>query len=366
MILSEKSKQHADACRFCWMCHHICPIGNATGLERCTARARALGLSLVSRGAIEPTEIVDNLYECCTCGGCVNVCVTGWDPVAFTKEARLQAALDGILPPAIEALVDNCLSTGNAYGKTELDAGLRAAISRHAAPTDTLLFLGVDARYQAPQQAEHAIRLLESAGVSFTVCEDEPPSGVQLDFLIGAAEETKTQMTAAAALLNRYDTVILYDPVDAKAVRQQYREYGVELTAKAVTYTAFCAGLLEQGALKPAPSGKAVVYQDPYALARDLEETEEPRALISACADLSEFLCNRRETVWAGNLLMAQYLPDVIEKVAAHRIADAERIGATVIVTASVSEYAALRKVKQDKVEILSIEDLLLGETEEC
>ena len=42
MIMSEKSKQHIDACRFCWMCHHICPIGNATGLERNTAKARAL------------------------------------------------------------------------------------------------------------------------------------------------------------------------------------------------------------------------------------------------------------------------------------------------------------------------------------
>ena len=25
MIMSEKSKQHVDSCRFCWMCHHICP-----------------------------------------------------------------------------------------------------------------------------------------------------------------------------------------------------------------------------------------------------------------------------------------------------------------------------------------------------
>ncbi|MGN0174367.1 MAG: 4Fe-4S dicluster domain-containing protein, partial [Acutalibacteraceae bacterium] len=89
MIMSEKSKQHVDSCRFCWMCHHICPIGNATGQERNTARARALGISLVNREAIELDDIMDNIYECCTCGACVNDCTTGWDPVMFTKETRL-------------------------------------------------------------------------------------------------------------------------------------------------------------------------------------------------------------------------------------------------------------------------------------
>ena len=77
MNMSEKCKQHVDSCRFCWMCHHICPIGNATGHERSTARARALGISLVNRGAIEPEEIMDNIYECATCGACVRDCVTG-------------------------------------------------------------------------------------------------------------------------------------------------------------------------------------------------------------------------------------------------------------------------------------------------
>ena len=120
MIMSEKSKQHVDSCRFCWMCHHICPIGNATGQERNTARARALGISLVNRGAAELSEIMDNIYECSTCGGCVSVCVTGWDPVMFTKETRLQAALEDKLPTYINTLVDNCLESGNAYGKTAL------------------------------------------------------------------------------------------------------------------------------------------------------------------------------------------------------------------------------------------------------
>ena len=361
MNMSDKCKQHVDSCRFCWMCHHICPIGNATGHERSTARARALGISLVNRGAIELDEIMDNIYECCTCGACVHDCTTGWDPVMFTKETRLQAALEGKLPDYINNLVANTLNTGNAYGKTELCDDLKAAIKAHSAKTDTLLYLGVDARYIVCKQAVKAIKVLENAGVDFSVLEDDPASGAQLDFLIGAADETKKQMLTCAKTLDGYKTVVVYDPNDAKAIKQAYKEYGVDVKAEVITYTAFLAGLLDEGKLKANNTGKTVVFQDPYQLSRDLEETEEARKVVSGYAELHEMLLNRAETVWAGNILMAQYLPDVISEVSARRLYNVESIGEKAIVTASVSEYAALKNVKQDKIEILSLEDLILG-----
>ena len=361
MIMSEKCKQHVDSCRFCWMCHHICPIGNATGQERNTARARALGISLVNREAMGLEEIMDNIYECCTCGACVHDCTTGWNPVMFTKETRLQAALDGKTPDYIAALVSNYLETGNAYGKTEICSDLAAAVKAHSAKKDTLLLLGVDAKYMVCEQALKAIKVLEKAGVDFTVLDSEPASGAQLDFLIGAANETKEQMVACAKALGEYKTVVVYDPDDAKAIKQTYKEYGIEVTADVVTYTSFVAGLLKDGKLEAKNSGKAVVFQDPYQLARDLEETEEAREVVKAYANLSEMLLNRGETVWAGNILMAQYMPKVINKVAERRIFNATSIGANAIVTVSVAEYASLKAVAKD-VEILSLEDLILGE----
>ena len=361
MIMSEKSKQHVDSCRFCWMCHHICPIGNATGHERSTPRARALGISMVNRGAIELEEIMDNIYECAGCGACVHDCVTGWDPVMFTKEVRLQAALEGKLPAYIEKMVDACLDCGNAYGKTAMCDTLTKKIAEHADKTDILLVLGADARYMACRQAVKAIEVLEKAGVAFTVLADEPATGAQLDFLIGAANETKVQMTAAAKAFGAFSTVVLYDPADAKAVKQLYPEYGIDTAFAAVTYTAFLADLLKSGALKPAKKDLRVVFQDPCQLSRDLGETEEARAVISAYAELGEMLLNRKDTVWAGNILMAQYMPEVIKAVAERRIFNATSIGASVIVTASVAEYTALKSAESSAVEILSIEDLILG-----
>ena len=362
MMMSEKCKQHVDSCRFCWMCHHICPVGNATGQERNTARARALGISLVNREAIDLSEIMDNIFECATCGACVHDCVTGWDPVMFTKETRLQAALEDKLPAYINTLLDNCLETGNAYGKTQTCDKLAEIIAAHAEKKNTLLFLGTDAKYMVCKQARKAALVLEKAGVEFSILANEPASGAQLDFLIGAAEETKAQMSACAKALNGYKTVVVYDPADAKVIKQLYKEYGIEVSANVVTYTAFLADLVKSGKLPAEKSDKTVVFQDPYQLARDLGETEEARAVVSAFAELHEMLLNREETVWAGNILMAQYRPEMIKKVAERRIFNAKSIGETALVTASVSEYAALKSVEQNDVEILSLEDLILGE----
>ncbi len=361
MMMSEKSKQHVEACRFCWMCHHICPIGNATGLERDTAKARALGLSLVNRGALKLSDVVDNLYECATCGACVHDCTTGWDPVMFTKEARLNAAMEGELPEYINVLIDNCINTGNAYGITELDAELSAAMENHAEKTDILLFLGVDARYKVADAAVKAIKVLEKANVDFTVLKEEPASGQQLEYLISAANETKEQMISCANALNAYKKVVAYDPQDAKVFKREYKEWNVNLEAEVVTFTSFLAELLESGKLTAVGSEKEMVYQDPFQLARDLGETEEPRKIIAAYGTPKEMLCHGADTIWAGNLLMKEWMDKAMISVAQCRIQNARGVGADTIVTASVSEYASLKAVEQSDVEIISMEELILA-----
>lgn len=361
MYMSEKSKQIVDACRFCWMCRHICPVGNATGQERNTSRARALALSLVNREGAELTaDIMDNIYECQMCEACTKECVTGWDPTYFTKEVRLQAALDGKTPDYINTIVDKVLETGNVYGATALDADLAAAIKAHAADEDIVLFLGAEARYNVPTAAKNAIAVLEKAGVKFTVIENELASGYALDWLIGAADETKQQMADCAAVIGKYKTVVAFDPQDAKAFVREYKEYDLKI-GNVVTFTAFVAGLIKDGKLNVKNTGKAVVFQDPYQLARQLEETEEPRAIVSACAELSEMLLNKKDTMWAGGSIMAIYNPLTSELVAKERIMNAKNVGAKAIVTASVSEYAALKAAADESIEIISIEELVLA-----
>ena len=169
-------------------------------------------------------------------------------------------------------------------------------------------------------------------------------------------------MTSCAKELNAFAKVVVFDPQDAKVFKREYKEWGVELTAEVVTFTAYTAELIKNGALAVVNTGKEVVYQDPFQLSRDLGETAEARELINAYAVCNEMLCHGKDTMWAGNILMKEWMPDVMLRVASDRINNAKGVKADTIVTASVSEYAALKAVAQDDVKIIALEELILGE----
>lgn len=353
MKFTQKSKEHIDACRFCWMCHHVCPIGNATGLERNTARARALGLSMVARDAVEYSDdIIKNVYECSLCGGCMTDCVTGWDPVMFTKEARLGAALDGKLPNYIMTLLSNVAEKGNIYG-----SGKTVALPKTGA-TDTLFFIGENTREKG--DVESAVEVLNKAGVKFTVLEDEPNSGYSMDFMIGAAAETKAVMENCAEKISEFKTVICYDPADAKVMKREYKEWGVNLSCEVKTYTEFVAGLIRDGKLNIKKSNLVFTPQDSPLLARDLEETEPLREILSSCGEVREMLLNGKYTMLAGNVLMNEYMPDVMKKVAENRWINAENANAEILVVTSTAEYLTLAETKPDGIELMKLEEAVL------
>ncbi len=353
MQFTQKSKEHIDSCRFCWMCHHVCPIGNATGLERNTARARALGLSLVMRDAIEYSDdIINNVYECSLCGGCMTDCVTGWDPVMFTKEARLGAALDGKLPDYVMNMITNLGEKGNIYAveKNENIPEINGG--------DILFFLGEDTR--AKGCAKSAVELLQKAGVDFTLLKDEPNSGYSMDFLIGAAAETKQVMEDCAKVLNNYKKVVCYDPADAKVMKREYKEWGIDLKAEVCTFTSFVANLIKDGKLTIKSKGLKLTPQDSPILTRDLEETEPMREILSACGELKEMLLNGKNTMLAGNLIMNEYMPSVMQKVAENRWINAKNADAEILVTQSTAEYMILKDTKPEGIELKKLEEVVL------
>ncbi len=363
MQFTQKSKEHIDSCRFCWMCHHVCPIGNATGLERNTARARALGLSLVMRDAIEYSDdIISNVYECSLCGGCMTDCVTGWDPVMFTKEARLGAALDGKMPEYVEKLIENIENSGNIYGEKEICDCLKDAIRDLPESAEVLFFIGKDGAYKTACKAAKAVELLKKANVDFTVHKYEPNSGYDMDFLIGAAAETKTVMQNTADELNKVGAkkIVCYDPADAKVFLREYKEYGITLDAEVVTFTAFLAELIADHKLAVKNLGLEFTPQDSPILARDLEEVEPIREILSACGKVKEMLLNKEYTMLAGNLVMNEYLPNVMKLVAENRWKNAETADAKVLVTASPAEYALLNETKNSEIELITIEEVVL------
>ena len=355
MNITENAKNIIDNCRFCWMCRHVCPIGNATGLERNTARARAFGASMVVRGATELAEIADNLYECSLCGACTNNCVTGFDPKVFIQQLKTELAPEGLLPDYVRALLENYMQSGNVYGEKIPEA--LEAIYRDGG--DVFFLAGMDAMIKAPECVKEALELLARADVKPAFSEKQD-TGAALHYLIGKAEETRAAALSFASYANQYKTVIVYDPVDLAFLKHECREWGIEIEASLVSFNEYLLSLLKNGRLTVKKGECVYTLQDHFAYARDLDDTASARELICAVGLSRDMLLHGKETNLAGHLIMAEYMPQVIRSVGAVRWENARNMECKTLVTESPAEYVNLKATCPEGYRVLSVEQMLL------
>ena len=355
MNITEKAKKIADSCRFCWMCRHICPIGNATGLERNTARARALGVSLVVRGATELKEIADNIYECTLCGACTNNCMTGWDPKVFVQEVKTEIVLNGETPAYIMGLIEKYQTTGNVFGAQ----ACKCLDELYNSDSKTALFVGQDTLYKSPESVKNAVALLKKAGVSVALDKNQD-SGAALWFLTGKTQETQNAAKACAEMLNKYETVVVYDPVDLKLMLHEYKEWGIEITAKLVSFNEYLLSLIECGKINVKKSANEYSLQDNYAYARELDDSVTGRKLIEKVGVVKDMLLIGKEANLAGQLIMAEYMPGVMTQVAKDRWFNAKNMDCKTVVTENPAEYVALKATCPEGYRVISVEEMIL------
>ncbi|MCQ2742563.1 MAG: (Fe-S)-binding protein [Bacilli bacterium] len=351
LVISEKAKKQAESCRFCWMCRHLCPIGNATGQERNTARARALGVSMVVRGTYDLSTIADNVYECGVCGACTNNCVTGWDPKIFIQEVKAELALKGLLPEYIKTILETYASTGNAYGA-------KAPEGYKDTKGDVLFVLGQDAFYRSEASYKGAVALMDKIGASYALNEKANDTGATLNFLVGKTKETEDAAAACAKIMNEYKEVVVYDPVDMRFIAHEWKEWGIEVTAKVVSFNDYVKA--NMGKLKVAKGKNVYTPQDNYAYARDLDDTETVREILGQVGEVKDMLLNRKEANMAGSLLMDLYMHDVQMQVARDRWFNAAAMDCKVIVTENPAEYELLKATEPEGSRVMTLEEAIL------
>lgn len=354
-MFSEKAKKHADACRFCYMCRHLCPIELVTGKENNTPRAKGLLVSMMNRGMQMDKGCAVTMYECLLCGACTADCVTGFDPLVFIREARTQAALDGLTPAFAQKVIDNLEETGNAYGAKEAKVGYEGI----AQEGETLVWLGNAARYAVADVAEALFTILKKAGVAFAALKDEPASGCELGDMIGHVEDVRAQAQAAAAAIAKTGAkkVVVLDSHDAAFFLHECKDWGIELP-EVVTATSFVNDLIKEGKLTIAKKAEVVSYHDAARLGRDLAELDPPREIIAAMgADLHEMYLNEKDNKnpankacgsfvrakECGSSLMGQMKPELAKLLCENRYVDLLRGDARIMIAADPQATEALR-----------------------
>jgi Fe-S oxidoreductase len=344
MYFSEKDKNTIDNCRFCFMCRHVCPVAMVTGKEANNARSRAALLSLVARGFEYTADLADMVYECALCGACTAQCATCFDPLPFTRAARLEAVFEDLAPDSVKTVIRRILDSGTAWEGDDTGA-LAEEIALLPKKAATLLYLG-SSRHLCPENAVNAIKVLKQTGLPFTVMDKEPDSVANLSDLMGPAEEVREMAKKTADAINSTgaERVICLSPDSARIFCREYREWGITLDAKPETFTHAAALRIKEGLLRPVKKALTVTCQDSYHLVRELGEAETVREIIASCAELKEMYRHGKEAVCCGEGAIGLYRPDLAEKMARRRMDDARSTGAELIVTTCPESYYWLRK----------------------
>lgn len=330
-MISQNALHHAQKCRFCWMCRHLCPVQHQTGNEINTPRAKGLLLSMVNKNAQTfDKDMAQAMYECLLCDACTNDCATGYQPPLFIREARTEAVVNELAPKAVMALIDNALETGNIYGVEKPSFGQEG--------TDVLVYIGEVAAIKVPQMAKNLLALLAKAGVSAKVLAQEPASGVMLGDLMGYTEEVRQQAVACAEAINETGLpVVVLDSYDAEIMKQKYPEWGCEIRMDVTTATAYVAKLLEDGKLEAkAGNGVKGACHDDDRLARTFHEFTPVRSIAEAAGyELTEMFNHEKLAKSCGTAVAFGYMPELVTRIAGGRWDDLTRTDAKAMLVAN-------------------------------
>lgn len=346
-MISQNALRHAEKCRYCFMCRHLCPVQLQTGKEINTPRAKGLVLSMVNKGAQQFDEgMAKAMYECLLCDACVNDCATGYQPPVYIREARTEAVVNGLAPEAVMKLIENVEASGNIYGMEKPSFAQEG--------TDVLVYVGEVASCKVPQMAKSLLKVLEKAGVSAKVLANEPASGVMLADLMGYVDEVAQQAKTCADAINAagLPTVVVLDSYDAEIMKQQYPQWGCEIKGNVVTATAFVAQLIADGKLKDCASRKELAAcHDDDRLARTFYEFAPIREMAKAAGyELGEMFNTERLAKSCGTAVALEYMPAITKAVAGGRWDDLLRTQCSVMLTANPQAYLCLSQaIPQDK-----------------
>lgn len=334
-MISQNALHHAEKCRFCWMCRHLCPVQHQTGKELNTPRAKGLLLSMVNKNAQTfDKDMGQAMYECLLCDACTNDCATGYQPPLFIREARTEAVVNETAPAAVMKLIETVEESGNIYGVEKPPYGQDG--------TDVLVYIGEVAAVKVPEMAKNLLALLSKAGVSAKVLATEPASGVMLGDLMGYTEEVRQQAAACAKAINETGLpVVVLDSYDAEIMTQKYPEWGCEIASGVTTATAYVAKLLEEGKISTKASlGVTGACHDDDRLARTFHEFAPVRSLAKAAGyELTEMFNHEKLAKSCGTAVAYGYMPELVTKIAGGRWEDLERTEAKTMLVANPETY---------------------------
>ena len=298
-------------------------IPNSPSVRAAYGLDDTLAATAVARPVIDNVISYDAVWDCLTCGACVEACPVTIEHVDKIVGIRRNLVLeDSKFPPELTAAFRGMESVYNPWGQppsTRLDwtKGLafpvRTAADVKAAgqldQLEVLYWVGCAAAFDDRNKkvARAVATCLDAAGISFAVlgqeeqCTGDPARRMGNDYVY------QMLATANVETLNKYGigekVIVTACPHCFNSLGNEYTQIGGNFHVK--HHSQFLSELVAKGRLKIAANGlpaKSITYHDSCYLARYNGVIAQPRSIINAIPglELTEMDNHGRQTFCCG------------------------------------------------------------------
>ena len=307
-------KQMLDtmSCTECGRCQDVCPAyntGKPLSPKLLIMNLRDHLLSQ-SEAPIVPNAVIDDVvWDCVTCGACVQECPVGIEHIDHVIDLRRNLVMvESRFPDEAGTMLRDVDRTSNPWGKPQADRmqwaeGLGVRVLQPGErPPEVLFWVGCAPAFdeRARKAAVSTAKLMQMAGVDFAVlgpreaCTGDPARrmGDEYTFQRLAGENVATLNQSGV------QKIVTTCPHCFNTIGNEYPDFGG--TYEVVHHTQFLADLVNEGKLAPMPSERTITYHDSCYLARHNDVREAPRELVSAVGQAVEMPRNRERTFCCG------------------------------------------------------------------
>ena len=293
------------ACAVCGRCTDVCPA-NITGkilspmhiVENMKEHVIEFGDGVAAdNDEQESKPLIGNwvqeeaLWDCLTCGACIQECPVGVEHVDSIVDMRRFLVMEQASMPesAMGALVSMEQRghpwRGTTYARTDWAEGLDVRTLSENPDADILFWVGCTAALEQRSQsiARSMASVLKRAGVDFAIlgdeetCTGDPARRMGNEYLYQILAQQNIET------MKSYDvkTVVTICPHCFNTIKNEYPHLGGEF--EVVHYTEFVNGLIQEGRIRPvAEINTTIAYHDSCYLGRHNGIYEAPREIAKA------------------------------------------------------------------------------------
>lgn len=322
-------------CLRCAECHAGCPLYQEDKNESYTARAKFRLMRAVMDGEIElDDEVVEHIDRCLNCNGCMSRCPAGIDTDLLILKARHELRKAGVpVAENLEAVRKNIMEKRNPFGLPAEERGEWVTKDVIERQSELCYFAGCAVSYSQNKMAKAALRVLDTAGITYTALgNDERCCGDPLERM-GLFEEAEQLRAENLAALKAKGVKTVFTSC-AGCTKALKHSIGKEIEVLHVTE--LLDRFADEGRIEfEKPFEKKVMYFDGCDLGRHAGVYDAPRALLKRLPGMMpvELGKNRDKAMCCGGPFVASY-PDLAKTFASERIREAKEAGADVIAVA--------------------------------